>query len=114
MNVAYISFVIKEKTQSVAVQFLQFRHNPRDSAVGYIHFMLAPAFAAKTKAELRTFHVHMPILQSGKTERFVFARILFIANSNKTSLKKLHDSREHFLPRQTAQSQIFLHPFSNV
>ena len=55
----------------------------------------------------------MSILQSGKTERFIFTRILFVANPNEASLEKLDDRREHFLPRQTAQSQIFLEPSAN-
>src|SRR5207247_4696704 len=72
-----------------------------------------PAFAAKTKAELRAFHVHMSILHGGKTKRFVLSRILFIADANEASLQKLHDSREHLLPRQTGQSRIFLQSSAN-
>src|SRR5882724_11209707 len=75
--------------------------------------MLAAALPAKTKAQLRAFHVHMSILHGRKTERFVFPRILFIADPDEASLQKLHDCREHFLPRQTAQSQIFLQPSPN-
>src|SRR5436189_5424428 len=55
----------------------------------------------------------MSILQSGKTERFIFTRILFVANPNEASLEKLDDRREHFLPRQAAPSQIFLEPSAN-
>src|SRR4029450_4022045 len=55
----------------------------------------------------------MSILHGRETERFVFARILFIADADQASLQELHDCREHFLPRQTAQSQIFLHSSAN-
>src|SRR4029450_2199304 len=75
--------------------------------------MLAAALAAKTKPQLRAFHVHMSILHGRKTERFVFASILFIADPDEASLEKLHDCREHFLPRQTAPGQIFLQPSAN-
>jgi hypothetical protein len=99
--------------QALARQVLELGHNPRDSAVSHIHFMLAPALAPKTKAQLRAFHIHMSILHGRKTERFVFARILFIPDADQASLEELHDCRDHFFPRQTAQSQIFLQPSAN-
>jgi hypothetical protein len=42
----------------------------------------------------------MSIFHGRETERFVFARVLFITNANKASLEKLHDSCEHFIARQ--------------
>src|SRR6266542_1665495 len=75
--------------------------------------MLAAALAAKAKPQLRAFYFHVPILHGGKTERFVFACILLIADPDEALLQKLHDCCEHFLPRQTAASQIFLQPSSN-
>src|SRR6266700_3522882 len=55
----------------------------------------------------------MSILHGRKTERFVFARIFFIADADETPLQKLHDSRDYLSPRQTAQSKVFLQPSAN-
>ena len=112
-DVVRVAFVVEILKEVLTGQILQLQDNLRDPAVSYIHFMLAAALAAKTKPQLRAFHVYMSILHGRKTERFVFARILFIADADETSLEKLHDCREHFLPRQTAQSQIFLHTSAN-
>jgi len=48
----------------------------------------------------------MSIFHGREAERFVFARILFVADANERALEQLHDRRQDFFSRQTRQFQI--------
>src|SRR2546430_10355597 len=92
--------------QVLTGQVLELGNNFRHASVGHIDFMLAPALAAKTKTQFRAFDPDMSIFHSCEPKRFVFARVLLIADADESALKQLHDRGQDFVSRQSGQLQI--------
>src|SRR5260370_8587106 len=92
--------------QVLAGQVLELGNNIRDAPVGHIDLMLASALAAKTKTQFRAFDPDMSIFHGCEPKRFVFARVLLIADADESALKQLHDRGQDFVSRQSGQLQI--------
>src|ERR1700737_484826 len=48
----------------------------------------------------------MSIFHGRQTERFIFARVLFVPDADESALEQLHDRRQDFDSRQSRQFQI--------
>src|SRR5438067_10917328 len=91
--------------QVLAGQVLELGNNIRDAPVGHIDLMLASTLAAKTKTQFRAFDPDMWIFHSCEPKRFVFARVLLIADADESALQQLHDRGRAFVWRQSGQLQ---------
>src|SRR5205085_7891484 len=88
-DVAYFAVFIEILKQILAGQILKFGNNCRDAPVGHVDFVLASALAAKTKTQFRTFALYMSLFNRRQPERFVFARVFFVADANEGALEQL-------------------------
>src|SRR5438477_12721527 len=92
--------------QVLTGQVLELGNNIRDAPVGHIDLMLASALTSKTKTHFRTFDPNMSIFHGCEPKRFVFTRVLLIADGDESALKQLHDRGQSLLSRQSGQLQI--------
>src|SRR5260370_5184859 len=102
----HFSVIVDVLKQVLAGQVLEFGNNFGGALVGHINLVLAPALAAKTKTQFRAFDLDMSIFHGCEPKRFVFARVLLIADTDGGAFKQLHDRRQHFVLRESGQFQI--------
>src|SRR2546425_9795936 len=105
-DVADFAAIIEILKQILAGQILQLGNDFRDAPVGHIDFMLASALAAKTETQFRAFDLDMSIFHGREAERFVFARVLFVADANERPLEQLHDRRQYLVSWEPRQFQV--------